>query len=191
MKGKRLSITGIPTAGKSYLAERLAEVVRGIPVHLDDLREELSKNPEYRTWTEFYWDKDEATYYRDVSEENQWQDLVAQSEGLWPPFLQKIRSYENEARPVIFESVNLLPHLVARDLDMPMVVLVGISFEEVFKRNKKDPRWGNTEELQRIEAKGFFEEDRPRYKAEAERFGFKVFETADDAFNYSLSLLTE
>ncbi|MES2953087.1 MAG: hypothetical protein V4674_00820 [Patescibacteria group bacterium] len=191
MPYKRLCITGIPTGGKSYLARKLAAATGGVAVHLDDLREELSKDPAYRLWTQFFWEKDEAQYYAETSEEEQWNDLVRQSEGFWPAFLAKIRSYENEPRPVIFESVNLLPHLVRQDLDMPMVVLVGRSFEEVFLRNKKDPRWGTTEELQRIEAKGFFEDDRPRYEAEAERFGLKTFETADEAFDYSLSLLIE
>ena len=188
-KGKRLFITGIPTSGKSYLAKLLAEKINGVFVLLDDLRESLADNEEYRKWTDFYLDKDEKEYLTNTSSEEQWTNLIIQSEGLWPAFIKEISKYENEAKPVIFECVNILPHLAKRDLDFPGIVLTGSSFEEAFDRNIKDPRWGNTRELQELEARAFFFIERPRYKAEAEKYGYKVFERADEAIGYCLGLL--
>lgn len=187
--GKRLFITGIPTSGKSYLAKILAEKVGGIAVILDDFREELSSNEQYKKWTNFYLDQDEKTYLSTTSNEKQWRNLVAQSEGLWPAFLKEISKFQNESKPVIFECVNMLPHLVKRDLGFQGVVLIGSSFEETLKRNIENPRWGNTLELQKLEANTFFNVERPRYKEEALRYGYPTFERADDAIEYSLDVL--
>ena len=188
-QGKRLFITGIPTSGKSYLAKVLAEQVGGTAVSLDDLRESLSTDESFRKWATFYLDTDEKTYLTTVSAEEQWNNLVAQSEGLWPSFLCEIANYELEPRPVIFECVNILPHLAKADLDFSGVVLIGTSYEETLARNIKDPRWGGTLELQELEAKTFFYVERPYYKKEAEKFEYPVFEKADDAFDYCLRLV--
>ncbi len=188
-KGKRLFISGIPTSGKSYLAKLLAQKVDGIAVLLDDFREGLSENENYLKWTNFYLDKDEKTYLTETTEQKQWQNLVAQSEGLWSAFLDEISKYKDETKPVIFECVNMLPHLVKRDLGFDGVVLIGSSFEETLLRNKKDPRWGNTPELQELEAKTFFYIERPHYKEEALKYGYPVFERADDALRYCFNIL--
>lgn len=187
--GKRLFITGIPTSGKSYLAKMLAKKVGGIAVLLDGIRENISSDDQYRKWTNFYLDQDEKTYLSTTSSEKQWENLVAQSEGLWPAFLNEIEKYKNDTRPVIFECVNMLPHLVKRDLGFDGVVLIGSSFEETLERNKKDPRWGNTLELQELEARTFFYVERPHYKEEASKYGYQTFETADEAVEYCLGLL--
>lgn len=187
--GKRLFITGIPTSGKSYLAKRLAEKVGGIAVILDDFRENLSTQNEYKKWTDFYLEKDEKEYLTNTSGDKQWENLVAQSEGLWPAFLEEIEKYKDETRSVIFECVNMLPHLVKRDLGFDGVVLIGASFEETLERNKKDPRWGNTPELQELEARTFFYVERPHYKEEALKYGYQTFETADEAVEYCLGVL--
>lgn len=182
-KGKRIFITGIPTSGKSYLAKQVADKVGGIAVLFDDFRENLAKNDQYRKWTNFYLDVDEKEYLTKTNHKKQWENLVAQSEGLWPAFLQEIEKYKNETKPVIFECVNILPHIAKRDLDFNGVVLIGKSYEEILERNKQSPRWGNTIELQELEAKAFFEVERPYYKAEAEKYGYPVFESADEAFS--------
>lgn len=187
--GKRLFITGIPTSGKSYLAKMLAKKVGGIAVILDGIRENISSDDQYRKWTNFYLDQDEKTYLSTTSSEKQWENLVAQSEGLWPAFLNEIEKYKDETRPVIFECVNMLPHLVKRDLGFDGVVLIGSSFEETLERNKKDPRWGNTPELQELEARTFFFVERPHYKEEALKYGYQTFETADEAVEYCSGLL--
>lgn len=188
-KSKRLFISGIPTSGKSYLARKLAEATGGLTVSLDDAREELAKDERYRKWTNFYLYKNEEEYLTQVPPEEQWQNLVAQSEGLWPALVAEIKKYELEERPVIFECVNLLPHLAKKDLDFPGVVLIGRSYEEVLERNLVSPRWGNMLYLQEMEAQYFFDVERPRYKLEAEKYGYPVFESADEAFELSLSLL--
>lgn len=185
--GKRLFITGIPTSGKSYLAKILAEKVGGIAVILDDFREGLSSDDQYKKWTNFYLDQDEKTYLSMTSSEKQWENLVAQSEGLWPAFLNEISKFKDESKPVIFECVNMVPHLVKRDLGFDGVVLIGSSFEETLTRNKKDPRWGNTSELQELEANTFFNVERPHYKEEALKYGYSTFERADDAVEHCLN----
>ena len=74
-KGKRLFITGIPTAGKSYLAKKLAKEVGGIAVILDDLRESLVSKDEYKKHVEFYLNQDEETYLKTKTTEEHWGDL--------------------------------------------------------------------------------------------------------------------
>ncbi|MDA1317545.1 MAG: AAA family ATPase [bacterium] len=46
---KYLFISGIPTAGKSYLAERVAQKTNSLHIDIDDLREEMSKNSQDST----------------------------------------------------------------------------------------------------------------------------------------------
>lgn len=190
MNKKRLFITGIPTAGKSYLAKKLAEEVGGICVSIDDMREELSKDERFKKWVNFYLDQDEKTYYTTTTYDEQWKNLVAQSEGFWPGILTGLAPYADEDRPVIFEGVNILPHLAHRDLQIPGVAIIGRSLEETFERNKKEPRWGATEELQKLEADAFFNGERPHYKDDAEKFGYPVFETPDEAWITAIQILT-
>lgn len=187
--GKRIFITGIPTAGKSYLAEMIIAKIDGVHVDVDDIREEIANDLKYKKWVNFYYDQDEKTYYTNTTHDEQWQNLVRQSEGIWPAILEKIKSYTNEKRPMIFEGVNILPHLAKRDLSFPGIVIIGKSFKEVFERNKKEPRWGKTEELQKFKAEAFFYGERPRYKTEAEKYGYLIFETADEAFEPALKIL--
>lgn len=187
---KRLFITGIPTAGKSYLAKKLAEEVEGIAVLLDDFREDLASDPRYKDWVEFFLNQNEETYIKTTSPSDMWKNLVAQSEAVWPALLEKIREYEQEERPVIFECVNMLPHLAKRDLEgFQGIALIGGSYEETLKRNIESPRWGATKGLQELEARMFFDIERPNYKREAETYGYPVFETADQAFPEALKLL--
>jgi len=181
---KRLFITGIPTAGKSYLADKLADKFGGLAIHLDDFRESLAADPKYRDAVNFYLDQDERTYLTTISLDEQWNNLVRQSEALWPAMLTKIKSYDNEERPVVFDSVNIFPYLAKRDLNFSGVILIGSSYEETLERNKKDPRWGKTEELQILEAKYFFNIERPHYQAEGEKYGYSIFTSADEAYEW-------
>jgi adenylate kinase len=185
---KRFFITGIPTAGKSYLAKKIANAIGGTPVLLDDFREGLRTEEAYKKWVDFYLDRDESNYLTDTSPDQMWSNLVTQSESLWPAFFKKIESYETAAGWVIFECVNILPHLAKRDLRFPGVVLIGSSYEDVLERNKRDPRWSSNIHLQELEAKMFFEIERPYYKAEAEKYGYPIFEKADDAFDFFMDL---
>jgi len=188
-KGKRLFITGIPTAGKSYLTKVIIKRNNGIHINIDDIRRKIRNNPKYKKWVNFYRDKDEKEYYMTTTYGKQWQNLVRQSEGVWPAILEKMESYQNETRLVIFEGVNILPHLAKKYLPFPGIVIIGKSFEEVLNRNKQDSRWGGTEELQKLGAESFFYGKRPRYKAEAEKYGYPVFETADEALEPVIEIL--
>jgi 2-phosphoglycerate kinase len=189
--GKRLFITGIPTTGKSYLAKKLAEELGGVAVLLDNHREVLGNDERYKKWVEFYWNKDEKQYYSETPSEEQWKNLVDQSEALWPGFLEKINSYSEETKPVIFECVNMLPHFASQDLYFPGIVLVGDLYEKVLERNIAEPRWGATKELQEMEAKSFFFIERPRYIKEAERYGLQIFNGADDSYESAKKLLAD
>lgn len=188
-KGKRLFITGMPTSGKSYLANAVAQKVGAIVVSFDDVREELAKNEKYKKWTNFYLEQDEEKYFKNTSEADLWNNLVLQSEGLWPAFLEEISKYRDESKPVIFECVNLLPHLIRGAFDYPCIVLIGSTFEETLSRNIKDPRWGNTIELQTLEAKNFFYIERPHYIEEAKKFNYQYFESSREAFQVCVDLL--
>jgi len=187
----KLFITGIPTAGKSYLAKKLAEVADGVAVNMDDYRESLISDKRYQAWVNFYRNQNEEEYLKTTSPDKMWEDLVAQSEALWPAFLKKIAEYENVEQPIIFECVNLLPHLAKRDLPFPGIALIGKSYEEVLERNKMDPRWGKDPKIQELESKIFFEVERPRYESEAKKYGYPIFKTADKAFEPALKLILE
>lgn len=189
-KNKRLFITGIPTVGKSHLSKRLVEKFGGKYFSIDDWTKELENDPRYRNWVNFYWDRDERAYYTNTNYEEQWRDQVKKSEALWPAILELIKKNEEGDKLVIFEGVDVLPHLAYRDLKFPGIVMIGKSFEEVLKRNKLAPRWGKTEELQRMEADDFFNGERPHYKAEAEKYGYKVFDDEEEAFSEAVRLLS-
>jgi 2-phosphoglycerate kinase len=186
-KGKRLVITGIPTIGKTSLAKRLAEAVGGIFVSGDDIRHELKSDPRFADAASFWKDKNKRTYYITTSYNKQWKNLVAQSEQLWEGILEKINTFKDEERPVVFEGVTLLPHLVHKDLDFPCIVMVGATLEDVVEKNKERPVWENTElELQ---SAAFFLGDQPYYKAEAEKYNYPVFNNSEEAFKNSLKIL--
>ena len=186
-KGKRLVITGIPTIGKTSLAKRLAEAVGGICVSSEDIRHELRLDPKYTEATNFWKNKNKRTYYIKTSYGQQWKNLVTQSEQLWEGILEKINSYKDEERPVIFEGVSLLPHLVHKDLDFPCAVIIGASLESVIEGNKEKPKWESTElELQSV---ALFLGDQPYFKAEAEKYNYPVFKNDDEAFKETLKIL--
>jgi len=167
-------ITGTPTAGKSTLAKKIAESLGMQVMRSDDLRDEMQKNPILEPWVNFYWNKNEAEYYASVTPEEQWRDLVLQSDAFWPTMKKNILNVLESGTPTIFEGVNLLPHLMNEVL-IPGIVLVNSSEEEIFERLKKASRWGETEELQRIEAHIFFSSERPGYLREAEQYGIPAF----------------
>ncbi len=186
---KRFFITGIPTSGKSYLAEKLAKEIGGVHVRIDDWREEMAQDTRFKQAINFYLDQDEKTYYTTTTFDEQWVNLVRQSEELWQGIMENIQSFAGEFRPVVFEGVNLLPHLVKRDLDWSGLCLIGTTFEETLRRNIADPRWGETVELQKLEAEAFFYGERPRYQADAAKYGYPFFTSADEAYPEILKLL--
>jgi predicted ATPase len=204
---RAIFITGIPTAGKTHLAEKLARATGAFCLETDDLRQKFSRSPLYRPWTDLYREMDEKSYYSGTDYETQWQNLVRQSEALWPPTRDHIlaycegriplrsrlaaaaRGYRPSRRLLIAEGVNILPHLAHRDLPFPGFVIVGSSYEDVLRRLAARPRWGRTEELQRMEADAFWYGERPRYMQEAEKYRYRVFRTAEEAYPEILKAL--
>jgi dephospho-CoA kinase len=173
-------ITGIPTSGKSYLAETIAASLGIECLKMDAVREEMVRDAKLEPWVNFFWNKNEKEYYQNTPPEIHWQNLVKQSEAFWPTKKQKIVHILTSGKPTIFESVNLLPHLL-RELPIRGVVLLGQTEDEVLKRLQRQPRWGATEELQKLEADSFINVERPHYLAEAEKYGYPAFSNPKEA----------
>src|SRR3989344_1223605 len=162
---KYIFISGTPASGKSYLANKIANHL-GVQ-HVS------------------------TEYWRITNCDQQWENLKNQSEALWPTILAKVKEIQKPGKGAIFEGVNILPHLARIDLDFEGIILLGESFKKILDRNKKDPRWGKTEELQIQEAKVFWGCERPKYKQEAEKYGYKVFSDAGQAEAELLKLLSK
>lgn len=182
-------ISGIPASGKSFLARKFAQKTGTFHLDTDTLRDKMAKDSELEPWVNFYWKQDERKYLTETPCDVQWQNLVRQSEAFWPIILKKIKEVQRLHQAAIFESVNILPHLAAKDLDFSGIVLLGESVEQIFERNKKDPRWGKTVSLQKLEAEVFFNCERKNYEREAEKYGFKTFVNPDEAERELLNLL--
>ncbi len=186
---KYVFISGIPASGKSYLAAKVAKAIGALHIKADDLREEMKNDLELRKWVDFFWNQDEAEYWKNTNCDQQWVNLKNQSEALWPTILKRIDDIQSSGKPAIFEGVNILPHLARRDLGFEGIILLSESFEKILERNKQDPRWGQTEELQKKEAEAFYNCERPMYKREAEKHDFKTFSDPIEAENALLDLL--
>ncbi len=182
-------IGGIPASGKSYLARKIAEKTGALHLDTDTLRKEMSEDPVLKYWVDFFWNQDEEKYLTKTSCEDHWQNLVKQSESFWPTILKRIKEVMASNKSAIFEGVNILPHLAKKDLNFPGIYLLGDSFEQILERNKKNPRWGNTEKFQELEAKLFFECDGEKYKEEAEKYEYRTFNTSEAAEKELLMLL--
>lgn len=182
-------IGGTPAAGKSYLAKKISEQIRVLHLDLDTLREKMAQDRKLAYWVNFFLNQDEEKYLKEISCEEHWKNLVQQSEAFWPTILKKIKGVMEFNKSAIFEGVNILPNLAKRDLDFPGIFLLGESVEQIFERNMKNPRWGQTEQLQKLEAELFFNCDRPKYKEEAEKYGYKTFDNSDEAEEEMLKLL--
>lgn len=182
-------IGGIPASGKSYLAEKISSRTKAVHVDLDSLREEMVKDPKLKYWVNFYWNQNEEEYLRNTSCAEKWKNLIKQSEAFWPAIIKRISEVKRKYPSAIFESVNIVPHLASRDFDFPGVYLLGESFKQIFDRNKKSPRWGKTDHLQKLEAETFYYCERPNLKKEAKRYGFKTFTDPQEAEIELLKLL--
>lgn len=182
-------IGGTPASGKTYLAKKVAEQTEVFHLDLDTLRKEMRSDPQLKFWTDFFFNLDEEKYLKETSCEQHWQNLIKQSEAFWPTILNKVNEVILTHKSAIFEGVNILPHLAKKDFNFSGIFLLGGSFEQIFERNKKNPRWGQTEELQRKEAELFFNCDRQKYKEEAEKYGYKTFDNFIAAEQEVLKLL--
>lgn len=174
-------IGGIPAAGKSRLAHRIASITGAIHIDIDRWREETAKDMRFKQWMNFFFEQDEECYWQKTTCEKHWGNLVKQSETFWPTIVGNISKIMKDGTPAIFEGVNILPYLAAKDLKFRGVFLLGESLEAILERNKQNPRWGKTEALQRKEAEMFFKCERPIIKSEAEKYGFKTFSDSGEA----------
>ena len=168
-------ITGIPAAGKSYLAKTVTQKTNSLHIDIDKLRVEMAKNPNLEPWVNFFSNKDEKEYWEMTTPQEHWENLKKQSEAFWPTILEKIHEVEKTGNSAIFEGVNILPHLAHQDLDFSGVVLLGESERSLFEIFKSNPRWGKTMELQEKEAEWFFVHEGKIYKSEARKYGYKTF----------------
>jgi 2-phosphoglycerate kinase len=185
---KNVFISGIPTAGKSHLADKIAKITGAVHFNIDDFREEMRSDPKFKQWIDFFADQDEKKYWEEHSHEERWENMKRQSEGIWPFIKNKINDALESGQVSIFEGVNLLPHLIS-EIDIDGIYLLGESEETVLERNRKDPRWGETEELLKKQSESFFQCERPMYKKEAEKHGFKTFTDSDMAEKELLNLM--
>ncbi len=182
-------VSGIPASGKSYLSRKVAKKYGVLHVSVDSLRAQIGKDPQLKPYLNFFWRQNEVEYWHRISSGEHWHNLKRQSEALWPGMVDRINAALGSGKPVIFEGVNILPHLAARDLRFPGLFLLGESFEVVLERNRHRPRWGKTEALQRREAEAFFFWEREFYRQEAERYGYKTFISAAHAEQPLLEML--
>lgn len=181
-------IGGIPAAGKSYLARKLAEKTGAFHLDLDTLRKEMAKDPKLVYWVNLFFNKDEEEYFKETFCEEHWKNMVQQSEAFWPTIVSKVNEVIESHKSAIFEGVNILPHFAIKDFNFPGIFLLGESFEQILERNKQNPRWGKTPKLQELEAKLFFDCERPKYKEEAEKYGYKTFTDSKEAEQEVLKL---
>ena len=184
-------ISGIPASGKSYLASRVTKNIGIRHMTIDDWREEFCNDPELKKWVNFFSDKNEVEYWQATNCEKHWENLKKQSKALWPAFLKQIKEIQSTGKPTLFEGVNILPHLAKKDLDFQGIFLLGKSWEEIFERNKLEPRWGMSEKLQKKEAEVFYSCEGPMYKKEAEQYGYKTFTNIEEAEQELLKMLTK
>ncbi len=167
-------ITGIPTAGKSFLANKLYTSLGLRHIKIDDLWDTVKDDPVLGHWYHNFWHKDEAEYYGTSSPDTIWQDVVDQSEAFWPTVKKHIEQILAEGKPAIFDGVGLLPHLM-QQLPIKGVVLIAASEQQILDRLKAEPRWSDKEELQRMEAHAFFTVEAPNYTEQAAKYGYLAF----------------
>jgi 2-phosphoglycerate kinase len=183
-------ITGQSTAGKSTLAVRLAETLGMTCVKTDAFRREMMHDPVLKPWVNFFRDRDEAQYWRTTSPEQHWQNYEDQFEAFWPTTKKNIEEILASGKPTVFEGTNLLPHLM-RELPLRGIVLLNDSEEQILKHLRVNPRWGETEELQRMEAHANFTIERIQYKTEADKYGYKTFSKPETAESELIKLIQE
>lgn len=185
-----LFIGGIPTAGKSTLAVQLAAECDGVVIHLDNWREELRNDPALAGWVDFFWNQDEAAYWRDANPDDEWRHMVDQQEALWPSLSARLKQ-AIYAKPTIVEGVSILPHFIATDFPgVPGLFLLGESLEDTLKRNRERPRWSQDPAHQEYEARAFFEWEGPRLQAEADAYGYPAFRSQVQALEEARRFLT-
>lgn len=183
-------IGGTSGSGKSTLASKVAKKYGLRHEDLDLFREEMKKFPEAAYWVNFFWNQNPKEYWINTTPEEQWSHIVKQSESFWPHYLRLIEDFTKRGEYCVFESVNILPHL-AKSLPFPGVYLVCDSVDELLPRYLAAPRWSTDPGLIKKEVEDSVLVEAPRYREEALRFGFPVFNSPTDAEREIDKILSE
>lgn len=176
-------IGGTSAAGKTYTAKEFVKK-SGLPIHIvsiDDLRKDFAKDPKLKYWVDILWNQNEEEYWKTITYEKDIQNLIDQSQAFWPSILEILENTKKKYKHAIFEAINIQPHLAKKDFDFPGFFLVNEDYQTLLERFKKDPRWGKSEDLQRIEVEFLLKHDVPFIKKEAKKYGYKVFNNSEDA----------
>lgn len=176
-------IGGTPASGKTTTAQEFINV-SGLPIELvsiDSLREGFTEDNNLQYWRDFFFNVDEKEYWGNNSYESHMKNIVNQSEAFWPNILECVQKTIKEHEHAIFEAVNILPHLAKKDLSFEGFFMIAEDENQLLDRLQKNPRWGQTEELQNLEAKYFVEWEARWIRNEANKYRYKVFNNKQDA----------
>jgi 2-phosphoglycerate kinase len=179
-------IGGVPAAGKTTLAKKLAYETGAKLYSIDSWRDEVRDHPHYGKAVKFFSDQDEDLYWQQHKPVDYWNHLVWQAETLWPHFEQKIANYSPNDH-IIFEGVYILPHL-AKSSKLQGVYLVCEDEQILYDRIRRVNRWGNLEHQLRTEAK-YFSERSKILRIEAEKYGYNFFYDKTKAKHELLKIL--
>lgn len=186
---KYVFIGGIPTAGKSFLAKKIADKTGAVHVEIDLLREEMVKDPKLKPWVNWYTDQDEEEYFKNTNNDLGWTHLKNQSEAYWQTIEAKVLEIKKNGKNAVFEGYNLLPHLVSKYFDFPGIYLRAPTPEEILRRIKMKKRWGDGDKLHKMEVKFFLECFDKNFKKDAKSYGYKCFSDPGKAETEILKLL--
>ncbi len=168
-------ISGTPTAGKSFLAKKIADKIGAIHVEIDLLREVMAKDPKLKPWVNWYTDQDEEEYLKKTNNNDGWIHLKNQSEAYWPTIEKKVAEIKKTGKKAVFEGYNLLPHLVSKYFDFGGIYLAAPKPAEILRRIKMKKRWGDEDKLHQMEVKFFVECFDCNFRKDAQKYGYKYF----------------
>ncbi|XOU94863.1 MAG: hypothetical protein ACNFW9_02220 [Candidatus Kerfeldbacteria bacterium] len=178
-------IGGVPTTGKTHLVKDFIKKskLNILHVEIDDIRDKFKNDVNLIKWVNFFRDQDEDVYWQNTSCQKHIENVVRQSEELWPHILEQIINIQNKHEHVIFEGVQLMPRLTRKFLKMNGFFLIPPDIETIYIRLVAHKRWGVTNDQKRNEAKCFFEGDAKYINTEARKFGYKVFDNTDEGYS--------
>ena len=180
-------IGGVPAAGKSFLADKISKKYGINHVEVDKIRGAIDKL-ELTQWVNYFRDQDPEEYWQKTKSKEHCQNVIKQTEMLWPEMLNSIKTILEKGETTIFESRNFLPHLV-KDLSIPGIFILPESIDILRVRNKIRPRWIKEGiDLQESLLEAFMCESKI-IAEEAREHGYKAFSNSLDAERELLNLL--
>lgn len=196
-------VGGPPRVGKTTLAYRLAEEIKGHVAMTDAIRNSAKKVCEDKSGPLFM-----INHYNELSEE-EWldrfcnhpeevvQDQINESKAIWRSVVSFCNMFCEDNANHIVEGVAILPELVASMENRPRhVVFVGntsdLHVETMLEYGRNFPEQCWMASLGYSEAKirayaNYVKRLSFYYKEEAEKYGFEYVELEDDNYNASLS----